>query len=415
MNSAVFELAVAASGEARPGFGVLAAFVPSDETHGAIVVAGCDPRHDPGKPIESLAAAAFSYIFKALGRPNNLRWVIVDNWGRFFEAIPAWSDGGHADSVEFKRFPLGIGIDAFTKATGSYGEAALELLSSVIEGEGPDIVPTTTEEFLEAIACHASLPIPGNLHEMANRAVISNDLRSLIAAIHADPFIESVLIAYSNAASAQLATSQSQLAMPTNDLDVALQRIERPSLGFVVYLAEMLARYPQGVCANFDYQAYWRNALATGIAMRSLQPKYHIPLTMANECFAAGLLSGIGWLAIAQVYPNLMSEYIAQSQGQTPVAKAKLQKSVFPASIAQVSAVYVSRFEFPESIYCALTGATTPDGWAWYDCLAQAIRGGQALSPLEYLAIPTNLPIPEECRTEWQNWQPLFDLIGSRQ
>ena len=133
MNPTVFEVAVSAEGVAETGRGVLAAFVPADSGLPSLGVAGCDPRQDPGKPIEGLAGPAFLHINKALGSPAGLRWVVVDNWGRFFEAVPHWTaENGMPPVLEFKRFPGGVGVDAFTKEMGAVGEAALELLSTVV-------------------------------------------------------------------------------------------------------------------------------------------------------------------------------------------------------------------------------------------------------------------------------------------
>lgn len=402
MSPSVFELAISADGVAEPGYGILAAFIPTDAGTPPLVVAGCDPRHDPGRPIEGLAAPAFVHINKALGKPTGLRWVVVDNWGRFFEAIPDWSVGeGALPVLEFKRFPLGVGVDAFTKEMGAAGEAALELLSAVIEGRMMDKSPVSARQFLDAIASHGNLPAPGAAFHAVNSAAVMGDVNAAVAAIQTDPVITASLISYANAAAFAGARR-------TASVSEAVQRLGMDRVRRIVFIAEMMARYARGACADFDYRAYWHNAVATGAAMRGLMEKFDIPARFADEGFTAGLLSGIGWLAIAETFPNLMSNYIGRIKDLGPLEKARLQKEVFPTPVSQVTETYLARFDFPDSIHAAISGTPTDDGWAWFDCLASATRIAQALSPLPYLAIPGNIPIPDPCREEWQRWRVLL-------
>jgi hypothetical protein len=178
----------------------------------------------------------------------------------------------------------------------------------------------------------------------------------------------------------------------------------------VVFVAEMMARYQKGACAEFDYKAYWHNAVATGAAMRGLLGTFDIPAQLADDAFTTGLVSGIGWLAIAETFPQLLADYAKRSAGLDSTAKARLQKEIFPAPVAVVTATYLTRFDFPEGTRSAITGVPTADGWAWFDCLAQAMRVAQSLAALPLLAIPDNIPVPDTCRDEWQKWQSLLSF-----
>jgi HD-like signal output (HDOD) protein len=402
MNPSVFELAVNEDGVAQPGLGVLAAYVPANAGITPLVVAGCDPRHDPGQPIEALAGPVFAYIHRALGQPANLRWAVVDNWGRFFEALPSWpTDGTALPVLEFKRFPTGLGIEAFTRELGASGEAGLELLSSVIEGSVLEAIPGTARQFIENIESHGNLPSPGALFQAVSSAALTGDVNSAVQAIKTDPVIAATLLNYANAAAFASAGK-------TASVSEAVQRLGMSKIRRVVFVAEMMARYKQGACSAFDYRGYWHNAVATGAAMRGLMERFEIPERLADDCFTAGLLSGIGWLAIAETYPNLMSDYIGKARGLDPLTKARLQKEIFPAPVALITETYLSRFDFPETVHSAITGAPTQDGWTWFDCLAGAVRVAQTLVPFEVLAIPTNIAVPNSCRQEWQQWQALL-------
>ncbi len=402
MSPSVFEVSVSADGVVEPGKGVLAVFVPASDGSSPLVVAGCDPRHNPGKPIEGLAGPVFLHVRTTLGDQNGLRWVVVDNWGRFFEALPHWANRGQtAPVLEFKRFPGGVGVDAFSKEMGASGDAALELLSTVVEGGIPETVPVSARQFLETIELHGNLPAPGALFRVVQTAALTGDVTAATRGIQADPVISATLINYANAAAFIRAGK-------TASVSEAIQRLGLDQVRRVVFVAEMMAKYQKGACAAFDYKAYWHNAVATGAAMRGLMESFEIPARLADEGFTTGLVSGMGWLAIAETYPNLMSDYIKLSTGRNATSKAKLQREVFPASIAEVTATYLARFDFPETIRSAITGVPTKDGWAWFDCLASASRVAQSLAPLPFLAFPQNIPVPDRCRDEWRNWQSLL-------
>jgi len=404
MNPAVFELAVSADGVAAPGYGVLAAYVPGDADYFPLVVAGCDPRHDPGKPIESLAGPVFAHIHKSLGKPAGLRWVVVDNWGRFFEAVPHWSaDADGPPILEFKRFPDGIGVDAFTKEVGPAGEAGLELLSAVIEGSNLTTTPTSVRQFLEAIQAHGNLPSPGALFQKVSTAAVTGDIRAATQAIQLDPVISATLINYANAAAFANAGK-------TGSVAEAIQRLGINQVRRVVFIAEMMARYQKGACPDFDYKGYWHNAIATGAAMRGLMPEFGIPERLADDGFTTGLVAGIGWLAIAETFPALMADYVKRARIADPIAKTRLQQEIFPGPVAKVTEAYLARFDFPENVQAAISGLPTRDGWAWFDCLAAAVRGGHALAPFACLALPAGLPVPERCREEWQRWKSLLAI-----
>jgi HDOD domain len=138
--------------------------------------------------------------------------------------------------------------------------------------------------------------------------------------------------------------------------------------------------------------------------------EYGIPERLADDGFTTGLLAGIGWLAIAETFPVMMSEYVTRARNADAIAKTRLQQEIFPGPVSRVTETYLARFDFPPAVQAALSGQPADDGWAWFDCLAAATRGGQGLAPFECLAVPTGLPVPEPCREEWQHWKSLLAI-----
>ena len=400
MDPRTFELEIGADGMARPGFGVLAAFVPAGETWPAVVALGPDPRHDPGRPINDLAPAAIGWLRAELGDAvAACCWAVIDGYGRFMEAVPDTEKLGAGDTVPLaiRKFAGGTSIDAFYREVGGAGEAAVELLSSIIEG--PSLVEETPSmrEFLDAIESHGGLPALGAIFQKVEAAAEEGDARKIADAIQPDPVVSASLINSANAA--RFAAAGKTASVPN-----AVTRLGTGFVRRVVFVAEMMSRYKKGVCPGFDYRGFWLNGIATGAAMRALLDAHEIPARFADDAFTTGLVSGIGWLAVAETFPALMTKYLERCKGADPITKARAQQEIFPCPIRLVSERYLERFEFPETIFAAVAGRTDVDR-QWYDCLAQAIRVGQALAPFDCLAVPGNLPVPDACREEWERWQ----------
>lgn len=406
INPRSFELKIRPDGTALPGGGVLAVFVPPAAGGPPVVVLGCDPRHDPGRPINELAPAAIDWLNAQLGEAAaGACWVVVDNYGRFNEAVPDFTKvgaGGTAapPTVAFKRFAGGVSIDAFYRAVGAAGEAAIELLSAVIERPSQDETTPSMREFLDAVEAHGRLPAPGMIFRKVEAAAAEGDARQMASVIQTDPVIAASLINSANAA--RFANAGKTASVPQ-----AVTRLGTSFVRRVVFIAEMMARYQHGACPRFDYRGYWLNAIATGAAMRALLDEYAIPAHQADDAFSSGLLSSIGWLIVAETHPALMTRYLERCQDADPITKARAQREIFPCPINKVSERYLQRFAFPDVLNAAVTGRSDVDR-KWYDILARAMRIAQGISPFNCLAIPTTLAVPEPCREEWQRWQGML-------
>lgn len=404
MNPKTYQLSVTPGLPAIPGEGVIAAFVPETDHGPAAIAVACDPRHDPGRPINELAPAAMAYIHAELGaavlpgvqgRPV---WTVIDNYGRFTEALPNWSSfPGALPEVKFQRFPIGVSIDAFFKEAGASGEAVIEVLSSIIETPSQSTETPSQIDFLGAVEAHGNLPAPGAIFRKVAAAAEEGDAKTMATVIQPDPVISASLINSANAA--RFAQAGKTASVPQ-----AVMRLGTSFVRRVVFVAEMMARYQKGACAAFDYHAYWMNAIATGAAMRGLMDEYDIAARYADDAFTTGLVSGIGWLAVAETFPALMTKYLERCQDADPITKARAQQEIFPCRICLVSERYLERFDFPPHIAHAVAGKAS-EGIDWYDCLARSTRVAQVLSSFDCNAVPNTIPVPDACREEWDRWR----------
>ncbi len=400
MEPRTFELAIASDGQASAGYGLLAAYIPASDYGPPVSVLACDPRHEPGKPINDLAPPAMAYVRAQIDDDSAQsalwRWAVIDSIGRFTEAVPDWRPSGNPE-VTFERFPGGVSIDAFFRETGAAGEAVMELLSAMVEAPSMSDQTPSEREFLETVEGHGNLPAPGAIFQKVDAAVADGDARLIAAAIQPDPMLSLSLINSANAA--RFAAAGKTASVP--------QAVIRLGTGFVrrvVFVAEMMGRYQRGACPTFDYAHFWMNSIASGAAMKALMPNYDIPERFADDAFTTGLVNGIGWLAIAETFPGLMTAYVARCRGADPITKARAQREIFPCAIRLVSERYLERYSFPKNVQQAVAGKTD-EGRSWYDCLAQAMRVAQSLEPFECIAVPTTIPVPDACREEWERWK----------
>jgi HD-like signal output (HDOD) protein len=403
-----FELAVGPEGAAAPGLGLVAAFVPATPATPAVIALACDPRHDPGRTIQELAPGAIGWLRAELGEAaRDAIWTVIDNYGRFYRATPDFAAHAAAPDrpldVAYAPFSKGAGIEAFYADVGAPGETSIELLTALVEQ--PHRLPMTPPmtEFLDAIEAHGNLPAPGLIFHKVSVAADEGDACQVANIIQPDPVISALLINYANAA--RFAAAGKTASVPQ-----AVTRLGTRFVKNVVFVVDMLTRYQHGACPEFDYRGFWLNAIATGASMRALLPEYGVSAARADEAFTTGVVAGIGWLAVAETFPALMTRYLERCRGADPVTKARAQRKVFRCEIGKVSERYLQRYAFPESVIAAVGGRSDVDP-QWSEILSRAIRIGQALAPFECLAIPATLPVPDACRAEWANWQPFIASI----
>lgn len=117
--------------------------------------------------------------------------------------------------------------------------------------------------------------------------------------IKADPALAGRLLKFAN--SPFVGQRRAIVAIRDAVLLVGMQVLRQLVLGLSV-----LSSYRKGRCEHFDYQLFWSHSVATAVGTQALCSKLDgLP---PDEGFTCGLLSGIGKLALATVYP---AEYAA--------------------------------------------------------------------------------------------------------
>ena len=163
----------------------------------------------------------------------------------------------------------------------------------------------------------------------------------LVKLVQSDPAIAGCLLKFSNAAIA----GQPRPIVSLRKAVVALGafRVRDLVVGFSILNANR-----KGSCPNFDYEGFWARSLATAIACQGLAQFANIA---SDEHFTIGLLSRLGELGLATLFPKEYGELLAGEH-----------------QAAQLNALEVERFGFDHR----QLGATMLEEWGLPRILIEA-------------------------------------------
>jgi diguanylate cyclase (GGDEF)-like protein len=118
-------------------------------------------------------------------------------------------------------------------------------------------------------------------------------------------------------------------------------------LGFSV-----LSDHRNGKCNAFNYQEFWSCSLATAIANQALSVQAK---TSGEETFTCGLLSGIGRLTLATLFPDKYAKVLSSAAGAPPDELTRLEQEQFDTDHNELSAALLKEWGFPailiETVY----------------------------------------------------------------
>ncbi|MCX9158325.1 diguanylate cyclase [Niveibacterium sp. 24ML] len=161
---------------------------------------------------------------------------------------------------------------------------------------------------LDALKATGDLPSPKGVALEIMRATRGDDVSTaeLARIIKADPAFSGRMI---KAANGLLGYGRRPVASVQDALMVmGLPAVRTLALGF-----SLLGHYRAGPCLGFDYDAYWSSSLLRAVALQAFSK--HVRCAPPDEAFCLGLLSRVGELALATVYPQQYSDVLAASAG----------------------------------------------------------------------------------------------------
>lgn len=185
-----------------------------------------------------------------------------------------------------------------------------------------------------------AMPSPdGVALEIARIALEENvPISRIVTLVQSDPALAGRLIHLAN--SAGIAGSRRIASVQEAVNRLGLRSVRNAALG----LSLMAGRHAHR-CEGFDYPRFWTRSLACGIAAKAVATARR--LMAPDEFFTLGLLSEIGQLALASVYPDEYATVLRRSTVATPGTLLDLEQEVFAIDHAQITAAMLTEWQFP--------------------------------------------------------------------
>ena len=160
-------------------------------------------------------------------------------------------------------------------------------------------------------------------------------------AVQADPVLSGKLIKYAN----QLKAGSRVIASIPDALNLlGMSATRQITLGFSI-----LNGNRKGECVNFDYSRYWSKCLAKAIVAQVLFARSRD--ARPEECFIGALLSDVGSLALATLYPEAYSGILGKVL--IPGEKLEKERECFSTDHLELTAALLSDWMLPP-LFCVV-------------------------------------------------------------
>jgi diguanylate cyclase (GGDEF)-like protein len=196
----------------------------------------------------------------------------------------------------------------------------------------------------ETLKAGGMLPSPQGVAlavlELTQRSDAS--IQSLTHLVQTDPAMSGRILRYANAVHG--GSLRHIASLPHAIVFLGLFRVRQIALGF-----SLIDHYRSGACTAFDYLGYWTASLATGITAQLVSAQAQCP---PDESFTCGLLSGIGRLALATVFPTEYGGMMRESLSGLALRDAEIGS--FGLDHASLSAELLQDWGLPEIFFQAV-------------------------------------------------------------
>lgn len=160
----------------------------------------------------------------------------------------------------------------------------------------------------------------------------------LARAVEADPALVARLIKLAN--SCQMPGARPILAVPDAIQILGLNAVRGLALG-----SSLMADRRSEHCPGFDYEQFWSYNLACAVAMRAFAACSRI--IQSDEAFTLGLLSGMGELGLAGLFPDAYGRLLQTVKRPELLAQ---ERQAFEFDHADLTAALLLDWGFPEAL-----------------------------------------------------------------
>lgn len=187
---------------------------------------------------------------------------------------------------------------------------------------------TTKKNVFHELKASPKLPTPSGTALEILRLCRSDDssLAEIAQVIQADPALSAEVLRYAN--SAFLATGIKVASIQKATVKLGMRTVMHLALGFSVLTGNL-----NGNCDEFDYDSFWSMSLAQAIAAKTIASygNIHIP----DEMFVCSLLSHIGELALASLFPHEYGMILKEQHSRTE--RLQLERNNFNIDSAELT------------------------------------------------------------------------------
>ncbi len=183
-------------------------------------------------------------------------------------------------------------------------------------------------------------------------------LDAIAAVVEADPATAGRMLKLVN-------SSFAALPRKIASIPVAVKLLGLRTVRNLALSISLVSNHSKGRCKSFDYERFWSESLAKAVAARQIAGRFSaLPL---EEAFIAGLLEGIGVLALATARPEEYAHTIDAAGGE-PAALLELERSAFGIDHHELAGEMLADWRVESSICNAvrcqgnLTDDQTPAG-----------------------------------------------------
>jgi len=209
-----------------------------------------------------------------------------------------------------------------------------------------------------ALKATGKLPSPKGVALSIIRLLQRDDFRigDLVRLVQSDPAIAGRILYFANAA----AFGRSRPIVSLQRAIVALGSFRVRDL--VIGLSVMHS-HRSGTCGEFDYEGFWAHSLATGIACQELA---HFAQIASEELFTIGLLSRVGELALATLYPDEYAGILIKCRNERS-EMAALEQQRFAMDHHELGATLLNEWGLPDVLIQAAFHHENPDAAGFAD------------------------------------------------
>lgn len=207
---------------------------------------------------------------------------------------------------------------------------------------------------LQELRSMGDLPSPKGAALAVIRLTRRDDvsIAELARVVQTDPALVGRLIKAANA-------SRRGAHRPVAAVQDALLLLGIPAVRYLALSFSLLSNHRSGKCLHFDYRRFWSHSLACAVAAQAIAGQTRA--APPEEAFCIGLLSRIGELTLATLFPAEYDGLLERWQNTRTESLAVLEQAAFAMTHAELTAAMLQDWGLPAMFVEPVSLHETPE------------------------------------------------------